>query len=346
MKLRLSILLLVFICSISCKKENFKSDVLNTKNKNQISYNLNNWMEDIFTSRPNVPLNEIAMPGAHDAATYKMTIDSDWGKEVEWYKKLAGKRAAYFWSFTTEKSIYELLNLGVRNFDIRIEHNDKGYYSYHGQISTKWEEIIGDFKRFFQEHPKEICHMEFRADQMTDMEYEHLLGDLLLQIGKSHVVASTQGLSPTSTIGEFWSKGKNLMVSCTRKSSYNDIFALRNWWTAVWTGADNAEGIKQYNYDHIKTRPNNMLFANSFTYALSFKVIAHGAVGHPKSLKECSCTPQNNDYGAINAQIDEWLPKLEQEAKASGKKINIINLDFPEFGNNTKKIIDLNLKQQ
>ncbi|MFA8301350.1 MAG: hypothetical protein ACEPOV_14375 [Hyphomicrobiales bacterium] len=328
----------------SCKKDFTEPETTKKVNqKSQVAYNLNNWMQDIYSTHRDVKYNEMVIPSAHDAATYKISMDSDWAKEAEWYKKLGGKRPAYFWSFTTRKSIYELLQIGVRNFDIRLEYNGRGWYSYHGLLSTNFHEILDDFKRFFSEHPKELVHIELRADQMNEGEYRAMMGLWLNDIGANHILKKGDGLTPQSTIGQYWDKGINMVLSCSRDAeSYKD-YTWQNFWVATWAGSDKAQNVMDYIINNIKTRPMDKIYTSSFTQTPSSDVIVHGAFAKPKSLEDLCC--QESKWGAVNTKIDEWLPKLAESAYASGKKVNIITLDFPEFNNNTKKIVDWNFVQ-
>ncbi|MFA8450543.1 MAG: hypothetical protein ACEPOW_07605 [Bacteroidales bacterium] len=341
---------LLIVCAVialgamSCKKDDFKPDnkIVTTQQKSESTYRLSHWMQDIFKDNSDVPLNEIVMPGSHDAATYKISQDSDWARDAAWYKRLGGKRPAYFWSFATRSSIYDLLEIGVRNFDIRLEHNDKGYFSYHGLLSTNMNEIIDDFARFIHAHPKEIIHIELRCDEMDQHEYEHVIGEFLLEVGKSKVVSQTCGLTPTSTIGEYWAMEKSLLISCYRHAVINGVYSLKNFMQSTWANKDHSKDVEEYIYNHIKTRPMNVLYSSSMTQTPDAGSIVGGAFEHPKSLEDLVCHPTK--YGAINTEVDTWLPKLKESAESAGKKLNIVTVDFAETNNITKKIIDMNLQ--
>ncbi|MFA8301351.1 MAG: hypothetical protein ACEPOV_14380 [Hyphomicrobiales bacterium] len=347
MKLKVIMVLLAISFGLSaCKKDFTKPEHSQNKSeKTAEAYRLNNWMGDIFAERQDEKLSEIVMPGAHDAATYKITTGSDWARDASWFKKLGGKRPAFFWSFTTRNNIYGLLNIGVRNFDLRIEHNDKGYYSYHGLISTNAEEIIGDLKRYFDEHPKEIAHLELRADQMSDSEYETLLRMIVDGVGKDRVLASTDNIRPNDPIGKYWENGKNLLISCGRTSSDSeyDKYALRGFMYSTWANSSWASRVEEYMWVNIRTRPMDQLYASSMTQTPDSDVIAHGIISTPKSLEDL-CT-YGSKWGAINTEVNMWLPHLGKEASLQGKKVNIVTVDFPEFNNITRTIIDYNFVQ-
>ncbi|MFA8450542.1 MAG: hypothetical protein ACEPOW_07600 [Bacteroidales bacterium] len=345
MKNKVLILLAIFALGlVSCKKENFSpsQDQYKSVSKDAGTYRLSHWMEDIYKDRQETPLNEIVIPGAHDAATYKISMDNDWARDAAWYKKLGGKRPAYFWSFTTRKSIYELLEIGVRDFDLRIEHNDNGYFSYHGLQSTPLSEIIDDYARFIHAHPKEIVIIELRCDEMDQHEYEHVLGEFLMQVGKSKVLAQTHGLYPNSPIGDYWKDGKSLLIHCDRNAVINGVYALKDTYMGTWAQSDYANNVMEYLYNHIKTRPMDKFYSSGFCQTPSASSIVGGAFEHPKSLEDLVCHPSK--YGAVDTKADEWLPKIKQIAEENGKKLNIVTVDFPEFDNLSKKIVDMNLK--
>lgn len=345
--MKLKGLLVASICllllSYGCKKDFDVKPQPAASNKSGISWKKSSWMYDIFYTNPYKPLNQIAMPGAHDAATYKIKPGNDWASDAAWYFKLVGTKPAYYWSFTTRKSIYGLLEIGVRNFDLRIEHNDKGYFSYHGLVSTPFEEIANDFKRFITENSHEIIHIEFRGDLMTQDEYNQLVQKFLDIVGKDKFVSSNDRLYPTSPIMDYWLQYKNIILSAGRKATANLNPYLRSgFFQYTWANEEKSADVENYLYNHIHNRNMGQMYASSFTQTPTADAIVHGAFAKPKSLEDLACTPSK--YGAVNAEIDTWLPRLVQEAESHGKTVNVITTDFPEFNDITGKIISLNLK--
>ncbi len=97
-----------------------------------------NWMDRI---RDDVKINEIIIPGSHDAGTYNMTY--------------LGRTQGY--------SIKDQLIMGTRYFDLRVNKTDDDYYLYHEFFDgEKFLDALIDLKDFIQENPSELLILDFQ----------------------------------------------------------------------------------------------------------------------------------------------------------------------------------------
>ncbi len=68
--------------------------------------NNSSWMRDLRFSKPNVQINQITMPGSHEAGMY--------------YTSHCTSIVHSEWSITQSSSIYNQLRAGSRYFDLRV----------------------------------------------------------------------------------------------------------------------------------------------------------------------------------------------------------------------------------
>jgi hypothetical protein len=85
-----------------------------------------NWMRDLLRTRPHLALNQLTMPGSHDAGLYKVTYPLDLTTENH-----------PEWVLTQNLSVAEQLVSGARYFDLRIR-NDQGTL-----CAAHWTTVLG-----------------------------------------------------------------------------------------------------------------------------------------------------------------------------------------------------------
>lgn len=108
------------------------------------------WMRDLVAARPDVTLNELTMPGSHDAGLYE-----DNSKSVSLG---ALQNGGAEWAVTQHLDIGKQLQAGARYFDLRVYRDNAGVlWAYHGQFKGavfygafggKFEDILDDVRRF------------------------------------------------------------------------------------------------------------------------------------------------------------------------------------------------------
>ena len=96
------------------------------------------WMKNI---NDETYLNEIVMPGSHDAGSYDMI----WLGETQHY------------------SIEEQLNVGIRYLDLRVNFKDNEYVIFHSIINgVKFIPILNSIKNFIINNPTEVLLLDFQ----------------------------------------------------------------------------------------------------------------------------------------------------------------------------------------
>ena len=96
------------------------------------------WMANI---KDDVLINEIVMPGSHDAGSYKMV----WLGETQQF------------------AIDEQLQMGVRYFDIRVNKKEDKYVIFHSIINgVEFLPILESIKNFIINNPTEVLLLDFQ----------------------------------------------------------------------------------------------------------------------------------------------------------------------------------------
>ncbi len=123
------------------------------------SMNGNNWMSGI---KDNTSLSDISIPGTHDSGT--KLVDGIYGA----------------WATTQPLTITEQLNIGIRYFDLRLEHTTDVNYNariVHGSITCYNEqggyltlyEVLEDMYSFLASNPSETVIVSVKQDAGDDI---------------------------------------------------------------------------------------------------------------------------------------------------------------------------------
>lgn len=126
----------IYISSMTCFRKYSQED-----------HTLKSWMKDINDT---VKVNDIIMPGSHDAGTYGMS-----------------------WLGSTQHlTIEEQLNLGVRYFDLRVNKTGNDYVIFHSIINgTKFDPILDSVVKFIDENPSETLLLDFQHFKNDSDDY-------------------------------------------------------------------------------------------------------------------------------------------------------------------------------
>lgn len=154
----------IYIASMTC----FRS-------YSQENLSLKTWMKDV---KDETKVNEIVIPGSHDAGTYGMS-----------------------WLGATQHlTIEEQLNLGVRYFDLRVNKVNNDYLIFHSILNgTKFDPILDSIVKFIEDNPSETLLLDFQHFKNGSEEYVyHEVTNKL----KNKLVIQDEGMSELSFIDE------------------------------------------------------------------------------------------------------------------------------------------------
>jgi hypothetical protein len=150
------------------------------------------WMTDNAAVIGKKNLNEIALPGTHDAGSFTIDLDNYkggiFGSKVETspdtkpLKQLLARGSVFAgWAKTQEKTTAEMLNDGIRYFDIRVCADAKGILmTCHGLYGTSVELMLNDIKFFADKNPKELILLGFNHfwDKQFQIEQNKKQGEV------------------------------------------------------------------------------------------------------------------------------------------------------------------------
>ncbi|WP_167739861.1 hypothetical protein [Streptomyces griseofuscus] len=191
---------------------------------------LGSWMDQLHGTIGDRPMNQVVIPGSHDAGTAGITGDSgmcDAGDTVGTARKWPALAASM--SRTQSGSLVQQLDGGSRYLDLRLCKQDGKWYSYHGgplgrlffdAPDGKGGVIPGQAREvadWIRAHPKEIVILRVTATgpaatlQQDRREAITELGDLVGG-GAGHPAIADASLRPTSTYDQFMAAGRHVVI--------------------------------------------------------------------------------------------------------------------------------------
>jgi hypothetical protein len=188
------------------------------------------WMSDNAAILGTKQLNEIALPGAHDAGTFAITttkntaiklgdgLSSPDNKKV---KRLLSVGPVFSeWAKTQERTTAEMLRDGIRYLDIRVCADGKGaLMTCHGLYGASIASILDDVKNFTDANPHELVLLGFNHfwDRAFQIEQKKKQGEIegltkakwteLANLVKTKLdgkLVSGKAFGPQSRLSELW----------------------------------------------------------------------------------------------------------------------------------------------
>ena len=122
----------------------------------------------IFSERlSDKQLNKIIIPGSHDSGASGfdrknkvVDLPGILGSLRNIVKWLPGEGVTARWSNTQDKTITDMLNVGVRYFDLRVCQVDGIFYVYHGLRGGRLDDIFSEINNFLESHTGEIVILD------------------------------------------------------------------------------------------------------------------------------------------------------------------------------------------
>jgi hypothetical protein len=312
------------------------------------------WMSANAALMGKKQLNELALPGAHDAGTFPIKSTKSNGitfgggdgptspdiRPLVSFLSLGSSLGA--WAKTQERTSLEMLNDGIRYFDIRVCVDGKGVLmTCHGLFGASIEAILDDVRTFTEQHPREVVLLGFNHfwDRQYQIEKGKRQGEIeglrrakwteLADLIKSKLggkLVSGRKFGPASKLSELWELKANNQVIALFDSddAPDDEFFWRrreeNTWVAGWDMDEFKAGTLR-----VLQNAQNKQYAGKF-YAIRSSVtpdengrlISLGFLSdlHPKSVSELADQTNPVVLGWIK---NEWAGKYP---------VNLIWADF------------------
>lgn len=277
-----------------------------------------NWMRDLLKRKPNARLNDITMPGSHDAGMYTVT---------ETFAPASAEVTQ-----TQDDPFLKQLRAGSRYFDVRIWLNHDEYYTYHGSTPLgvkfvgcqggKLSDILNDVNQFIEQHGKNetvilrISHTYDNVDKWKLLNY-------LLDHCK-HVYKTNQAI-PYAELPLSATQGKVLLVFDNGEyAPYIDpsrgVLPYRDWnhieyGFKVFDEYSDTDKYNEMKDGQLKHLSEHGGYGHNYLFLLSWTLT--GKVGGIL------------DLGVLSSLARPWLPEyLERMKKGEIKKANIVYIDF------------------
>lgn len=254
-----------------------------------------NWMSANGALLGQKKLNEIALPGAHDAGTFAIAAEKEAGFKIGGENASSPdnkqvKRILSFgpvfadWAKTQERTTSQMLADGIRYFDIRVCVDDKGaLMTCHGLYGASVASILDDVKTSADKNPREVVLLGFNhfwdrqfqiskgkkrgeIEGLTAAKWTELVNLVKTKLGGKLV--SRRQFSPQSKLNELWKLKEN-----------NQVIALFDSADApadefVWKQSEENTWVEGWEIDEFKTGTLKVLEnAKSGKYAGKFYAI-------------------------------------------------------------------------
>lgn len=196
-----------------------------------------NWMSVQYDLLCRIPLNELALPGSHDAGTYELqrtlerhttlsNLNEVYAPDNDALKRFLSTLPVatfYNWAKTHRRTAAEQLADGIRYFDLRvcIDGNNR-LMTCHGLYGAALGAVLDDVKKFVDAHPGEIVILGF--NHFWDGPYQQQQ----VAANPSRKVADIEGLRPemwTLLVNTIKTKlaGKLMPSSIGARATYSDV---------------------------------------------------------------------------------------------------------------------------
>lgn len=323
------------------------------------NYSQPTWISDNAALLGKKQLNEIVLPGAHDAGTFTINVSKEGNLRLgggvsspdskPLVSLLSIGSSFSNWAKTQERTTAQMLNDGIRYFDIRVCVDNKGVLmTCHGLYGASIASMLDDVKTFTDKNPREIVLLGFNHfwDRQYQIENNKRQGEIegltknkwtelvsLIKTKLGNKLVSGKNFSPKSKLNELWqSKNNNQVIALFDTDDVPDDEMLwkrkeENTWVEGWD-------IDEYKSGTLKVlqNANNKLYADKF-YAIrssvtpdeNGKLISMGFISsvYPKSVSELADMTNPIILGWIK---NEWAGKYP------------INLIWADFYNRTDLI--------
>lgn len=257
----------------------------------------------------NVPINKIALLGAHDSLSYDINYHSmpNSSEDTASNNKFlynVGRGFIVRLSRAQAHDVYAQLNAGVRYVDARITNIDGTFYTSHGLVSGLLEKSLLQILKFLDENPGEyiifhIVHFykgnsgwEELNNYISGVRYQNKnLFDYVnydLERVKSFSSLTYNDMTDGGT------KSGVLFLGEDRESGYGNYYKLSNinsvWHNTIDSGeivekiSENYEKLKAYETDALcinqtQTTPNyGNIFKTVFSWSLIDKAAKHNEI--------------------------------------------------------------------
>lgn len=293
------------------------------------------WVSQVYQDRGDTTLRQMVIPGTHDSATYNFSSSSDLAPDANSIYG-AAKGVVADWGKTQSYNIYDMLQMGIRHFDLRILKHEGQFVNVHGLVGMSMPDVLAQVRQFSEEHPQEPIILEVAktpsAGDMSDLLdlFDQYVGDRKPDANKA--LANT-------TLNELWADdadgtANNVIVIWASGSSYGEERGYFGSSQLEGTWADTENSGDLYNrllngwnrngriYKGLTNAPQDKLFYSAFTFTPKDSTIIEDVLN---IFSSGSILDWTRDW--MRSYLGDWVSGWEKQ----GIRPNIMTADFFEY---------------
>ena len=301
----------------------------------QAGVNLHEWVSQIYEGRGDTTLRQMVIPGTHDSATFNFSSSSDLAPDANSIYG-AAKGVVADWGRTQSYNIYDMLNQGIRHFDLRILRHEGEFVNVHGLVGMSVRDVLHQVRQFTDEHPQEPVILEV-AKTPAAGDMPELL-DLFDQYLADRKPDASLPLAQTR-LNDLWAtdadgKNNNVIVIWASGSSYGEQRGYFGSSQLEGTWADTESASELYDrllngwnrkgriYRGLKNAPQDKLFYSAFTFTPKDSTIIEDVFN---VFSSGSILGWTRDW--MRPYLGEWVSEWHEQ----GIRPNIMTADFFEY---------------
>lgn len=229
------------------------------------------WMTDHAAALRPMRLNDLPLPGIHDAGAFGInrSSPSQAGSSLPKAGELVGTAKAQGWGWS------QMLLGGARYLDIRVttypgERGHLGGLFYtHTWIGERFDSGLRAWSGFLADHPGELIVLDFQHQPgFTAADHDTLAAQIQAALGP--LLADVTTLGPTSLLSDFLDAGKRivLLYEDTDDNSPDAAWFAANPWAwprsatvrSIWGDKNNISALMTFLNGEIGNKPADKLW--------------------------------------------------------------------------------------
>jgi len=297
------------------------------------------WISDSLDTLGDKRLNQIAIPGTHNSATYSFSRASRYSVDqpalVKYRPPWPASHIIAQWSKTQSKSIKNQLSDGIRYFDIRVGHQNGEFYCCHGMRGDTIADLLLIFIEYSNQFPREVVILDINHFyQMGEPEHEMLTKQIHEILGNKlwpfeHADATLDAAF-----------GMNLgpiVIIYHKPAGHKYSFFPNSAITAPWPNTDNIQELQERLQESLIRfdRNSKQLFVSQCVLTPSLDTVLAGIWkwNRPSSLARMA--------HMLNQEVVSWIARFHQE-----RPLNIVMVDHYDTCNIVPLVVKLNFHER
>ncbi|XXQ39717.1 Phosphatidylinositol-specific phospholipase C X domain-containing protein [Plasmodiophora brassicae] len=272
---------------------------------------LSSWMTRAYREAGGIaslPLNELALPGSHNSASYAITSCStvpagDLGDSIRPFLKVPPVSAVISrWTKCQRYSVFDQLRHGIRYIDARVQYcpRTRAMSMCHGVCCILLQDCMRQIRAFLDSYPQEVVIVDFNHVYGADRDDHHddIVREVVNIIGRDRVARQSSCLRPMTPLREFIDSGVQVVVIYdeARAAERADIWD-QSCILSSWPNTDSYDRVLAHACEQARRREALKLHVMQLLFTPELKHIRNGLLRwrSPSSIlrfaKPLKCAP-------------------------------------------------------